>query len=235
MNKKSLFKKIWDITTTIIVAVVVLCAIFLMGCRLIGLRAFNVISGSMEPEYSVGDLIYVKKVDPSEVEVGDDITFVLNEHLQVATHRVIKVEMKEGTNDEGKPYTYYLYYTKGLANKDPDQTPVHSENLIGTPVFAIPYLGYVSDYIQHPPGTYIAIGAMAVLILLAFLPDLIGLGKKSKADEEYEKEKSELSAELDAQRAQSEQMKQELEALKAQMADATPSQEGTDPDSGESI
>ena len=27
---------------------------------------------------------------------------------------------------------------------------VHYKNVIGTPVFSIPYLGYVADYIQHP-------------------------------------------------------------------------------------
>jgi signal peptidase len=218
------YKKIGSILTTVLVAIIVAVAIFLMGSRLIGFDVYNVISGSMEPEYSVGDLLYVKSVDPEDVQVGDDITFVLNEQLQVATHRVINVEKKQGTNDDGQPYEYYLYYTKGLANKDPDQTPVHSENLIGTPVFAIPLLGYVSDYIQHPPGTYVAIGAMILLILLAFLPDLIGLSKKNKAEEELAKQRSDLSAELDAQRAESEQMKAELEALRAQMANAAPEQ-----------
>ena len=50
--------------------------------------------------------------------------------------------------------------------------------MIGVPQFSIPYLGYVSDFIQHPPGMYITIAAGAVLIILVFLPDLFG--KKNK-------------------------------------------------------
>ena len=49
---------------------------------------------------------------------------------------------------------------------------MHYKNVIGVPVFSIPYLGYVASYIQHPPGMYVAISAGAVLLLLVFLPDL---------------------------------------------------------------
>ena len=65
--------------TTVIVVIVVVIALFLMGSRIVGLRVFNVVSGSMEPKYSIGDLIYVKNVDPDSIKVGDTITFVLNE------------------------------------------------------------------------------------------------------------------------------------------------------------
>ena len=79
MKSKNSFLKIWNIVTTVVVIIVVIIALFLMGSRIVGLRVFNVVSGSMEPKYSIGDLIYVKKVDPASVKVGDTITFVLNE------------------------------------------------------------------------------------------------------------------------------------------------------------
>jgi len=88
-------KRIWDAVTTSLVIVVVLFAVFLMGSRLMGLQVFNVISGSMEPTYSVGDLLYVKTVDPDSVKVGDPITFVLNEDLVVATHRVVGIDSEK--------------------------------------------------------------------------------------------------------------------------------------------
>ena len=160
-------KKIWDKVTTVLVVLVVIFAVFLMGSRLVGLQVFNVISGSMEPTYSVGDLLYVKTVDPDSIKVGDVITFVLNEDLVVATHRVVAVD------GENRQFT-----TKGDANKSEDAAPVHFNNLVGVPVFAIPLLGYVSAYIQSPPGMYVAIGVGAVLLAVVFLPDL--LAKKTK-------------------------------------------------------
>ena len=176
MEKKFPIKKIWDVTSSALVGVVVIFAILLIGVRLFGIQVYSVISGSMEPEYPVGALIYVKEVKPSEVEVGDVITFVLSNETP-ATHRVIAID-KEAQ----------LFYTQGDANyqineetgekvymEDP---PVHFNNLIGKPVFKIPVLGYIAYYIQHPPGMYIAIAAGAILLILVFLPDLLKSEKK---------------------------------------------------------
>lgn len=166
-------KKIWDTVTTTLVILVVIFAIFLMGSRLVGLQVFNVISGSMEPTYSVGDLLYVKTVDPDSVKVGDPITFVLNEDLVVATHRVVAVDRENRQ-----------FITKGDANETEDANPVHFNNLVGVPVFAIPLLGYVSAYIQNPPGMYVAIALGVALLAVVFLPDL--LSKKKEKEEPQE-------------------------------------------------
>ena len=172
MPKK--IKKIWDTVTTVIVVLVVIFSVFLMGSRLVGLQVFNVISGSMEPTYSVGDLLYVKTVDPDSVKVGDPITFIMNEDLMVATHRVVSVDRVN------RQFT-----TKGDANETEDASPVHFNNLVGVPVFAIPLLGYVSAYIQSPPGMYVAIGLGIALLAVVFLPDMIaGKSKKEEKQEE---------------------------------------------------
>lgn len=166
-------KKIGDTVTTVLVVLVVVFAVFLMGSRLVGLQVFNVISGSMEPTYSVGDLLYVKTVDPDSVKVGDPITFVLNEDLVVATHRVVGIDSEKRQ-----------FITKGDANETEDASPVHFNNLVGVPVFAIPLLGYVSAYIQSPPGMYVAIGLGVALLAAVFLPDL--LTKKDKKEDKRE-------------------------------------------------
>lgn len=166
MHKSSAVKKVWGVFSTTIVVLVVIFAVLLVGARLFGIQVYSVISGSMEPEYPVGSLIYVKKVDPSEIKVDDVITYVLPSETP-STHRVVRI-------DEEKQ----LFYTKGDANETEDGAPVHFKNLIGTPVFKIPYLGYVAYYIQHPPGMYIAIAAGTILLILVFLPDLFKKDKK---------------------------------------------------------
>lgn len=160
-------KRIWNWFTTVLVAVVVILALLLVGARLIGLQVFTVLSGSMEPTYHVGSLIYVKNVDPFELESGDVITFMLDEDT-VATHRIVEVVPDETDS------TVVRFKTKGDANEAEDGSLVHYKNVIGSPVFTIPQLGYVANYIQNPPGTYIAISAGAILLLLVFLPDLFG-------------------------------------------------------------
>lgn len=184
-------KKIWSIVSTVFVFLVVLAAIFLMGSRVIGYRVFNIVSGSMEPTYSVGDLIYVKEVDPAAIAPGDVITFVLNEDLVVATHRVVRVDAEK-----------QRFYTKGDANETEDGAPVHFKNVIGIPQFTVPGLGYVSDFIQHPPGSYITIAAVAVLLILTFAPDFVKKKPALAQPTEAEEENARLKAELEALKAQ---------------------------------
>ena len=142
---------------------------FLFVPKMLGYDEYAVLSGSMEPTYHTGSLIYVRPCAPEDVQVGDPITFVVNEELDVVTHRVVSIDAEN-----------QHFYTKGDANAAPDGAPVYFKNLIGRPVFTIPYLGYVSHWISNPPGMYLAIALALVLILLTFLPDM--LRKASEAD-----------------------------------------------------
>ena len=186
-------KKIWNIVSTALVVLMVLCAVFLMGSRLLGYECYNVISPSMEPEYGVGDLLYVKDVDPTTIKEGDVITFIVNEDL------VVDAENQR-------------FYTKGDANEIEDQNPVHFNNVIGVPQFSIPKLGYVSDFVQNPPGLYITIGVGIILILAVFLPDMVGKKKKEDEDEEV----AAVKTEIDATTEENERLKADIERLKAE-------------------
>ena len=167
-----LLRKIWNAVSTALVVLVVILALLLVGARLVGLQVFTVLSGSMEPTYHTGALIYVKKVDPYTIQAGQPITFMLDEDT-IATHRVVAV-----VPDEKDP-SVIRFRTKGDANAAEDGGLVHYKNVLGTPVFSIPYLGYMANYIQHPPGMYVAISIGAVLLLLLFLPDIFAEEKKT--------------------------------------------------------
>lgn len=154
--------------STILVAVVVILAILLAGVRIIGLTPYSVLSGSMEPAYKTGSLIYVKSVPAAEIKVGDPITFVMNEDLLVATHRVVEID------EENEIFT-----TKGDANEVIDASPVHFKNLIGRPVFTIPFLGYLSNFMTNPPGMYLGWSVLAIVLILVFVPELLKAAEKS--------------------------------------------------------
>ena len=166
---KQSFSKIWSVVSTVLVGAVVVLAVLLLGGRLLGWQVFTVVSGSMEPVYHVGDLLYVRPTDPADLQPGDVITFVMNEQLVVGTHRIVEVE------DTGERL---YFYTKGDANAAMDAAPVAQENVLGTPVFSIPLLGYVAAFVQQPPGSYVAVAVGAVLLVLVLLPDLPGSKKR---------------------------------------------------------
>ncbi len=165
---EKMIRKIWNIVTAVLVAAIAIFAILLVGARLFGIQVYAVISGSMEPNYPVGSLIYVKKAEPEEIKVNDVITFVLPNEMP-ATHRVIEIDNKNE-----------YFKTKGDNNEEADGSPVHFKNLIGKPIFCIPYIGYAAHYIQNPPGIYIAVACGAILLILVFLPDIFKDNKKKK-------------------------------------------------------
>jgi signal peptidase I len=187
-------KKVWNAVSTLLVVVVVALAVLLVGVRVVGLTPYAVLSGSMEPTYHVGSLIYVKSIEPQDVEVGMPLTFVVDENLTVATHRVVDIfstSTKEETvlDDSGNPVldengaevtqevpleeTAYYFQTKGDANENADGALVYYKNVIGTPVFTVPYLGYLSSWLQTKKGTIIGITIAIVIVILSFLPDLL--------------------------------------------------------------
>lgn len=214
--------KIWNTFTTLLVVFMMLMAVLLVGVRLIGLTPFTVLSGSMEPAYHVGSLIYVKETKPEKIEVGDAITYVVNEDLLVSTHRVVDIDVFYTTTkavldeneqpvlDENGDPMYeeveleepsYYFTTKGDANDAVDGTPVYYKNVLGVPVFSIPLLGFLSSWLQTRQGMIMGISIALVIIILTFLPDLlkwVDEGEKKEKDKKAAAEQSEASAEENA-------------------------------------
>ena len=162
------------VLTYFLIAVILILAMLLVGVRIFGIDIYTVLSGSMEPEYKTGGIIYVVDVDTDELCVGDDITFRLSGST-TATHRIIEV-IEEGDHRS--------FRTEGIANGHPDTNPVPEEKVIGQAVFTIPYLGFLAAYIQTPPGLYYAIAVgVAVLILVIVTDSLSAYLKKRKTEE----------------------------------------------------
>lgn len=159
-------KKIYNTVVISLLVLVMIIAMLLVGVRLFGIQPFVVISGSMEPTYHVGAMVYVREVDATELVEGDVITFTLPGGA-IATHRIIEV-----IEDEKDP-TMRCFRTKGDANDDPDGNLVLPREIVGKVIFSIPLLGYVAAYVQQPPGRYVALGVCMVLLVAIFLFDLV--------------------------------------------------------------
>jgi signal peptidase len=167
-------KKAGKILIDILVILAILLALMTVGVRVFGIRIFTVLSGSMEPTYHTGSLIYVKETDTTALKPGDVITFLLDENT-VATHRIIEV-VRDADDSEN-----IRYRTKGDANDFADGGLVHCNNVIGTPVFSVPHMGYLVSYIQSPTGIYVAVSTGILLLLLVFLSDFFKKRRKANS------------------------------------------------------
>ena len=144
-------------------------AFLLAGIRIVGFTPYAVLSGSMEPAFHVGSLIYVKSVDPEDIKVGDAITFRLSGEDTAATHRVIEIDREN-----------QCFYTKGDANETPDASPVPYSSVLGRAVFTVPKLGLFSSWLSSAQGKYAAISGVGLLLLLIILPELLFKDGKGK-------------------------------------------------------
>lgn len=163
-------RKIWNIISGVLVGIVVVLAVLLVGVRFIGLQNYTVLSGSMEPAYPTGSMIYIKQTDPQKLEVGDVITFRISGET-IATHRIIEEVQEGGTT---------CFRTKGDANEVDDNVLVQPDNILGKVLFCIPGLGFLAAYLQSASGRYAAIAVGALILLVVFVPDLLFPGKKEK-------------------------------------------------------
>ncbi|HIY84084.1 MAG TPA: signal peptidase I [Candidatus Rubneribacter avistercoris] len=123
--------------------------------RLFGVHEFNVTSSSMSPAYPVGSLVFAVPVDPASVRPGEVVSFVMNEDLDVATHRVVENDYQNGR-----------LVTKGDANANRDD-PILYENVVGVVRFSVPMAGGVIDKLSNDQaGRMAAAGAAVCLVVL---------------------------------------------------------------------
>ncbi len=148
--------------------VFIIMAFTLYAPHIIGIQTFKVLSGSMQPSYPVGSLVYVKKTTPDNINIGDVITFYINENSLV-THRVVSKDIDKK-----------IFETKGDANEVKDGGVVSYDNVVGRAIFCVPYLGYVSSYFNTTQGSYLLVVFIAVLFIATFLPDILRKSKLSK-------------------------------------------------------
>ena len=158
-------EKIFSFLGKVIVGVVILVCLSLVAPRFIGMQAYNVISGSMEPTISVGSIVYVKTADFKELSKGDIIAF--DSGASVVTHRIVSIDESDK-----------LITTKGDANDANDFMPVAYVNVIGKITAHLPLLGYVAAAISTTLGKIIT----GVIFIVGVILSGAGGSKKRKVE-----------------------------------------------------
>jgi len=125
-----------------------------LASLLLGQRAVVVLSGSMEPAFSPGDVLIERSVEPSQVDVGQVVTFHEPGTHTMLTHRVRSVESHAGR---------LVFTTKGDADNSVQRWAIDRDGRLGQPIQAIPKIGYVVMFAKTPLG----------LIVIVLLPLLV--------------------------------------------------------------
>jgi signal peptidase len=126
-------KNLSDILSTLAFALLFLLCLAFVGIRLLGLGTYIVTGGSMEPNIGKGALVLVQPVMPTDVKLGDVITF--QQYDQTTTHRVIAI-----TRDARG----LVFHTKGDANVVTDPEDKTFAGAVGVVRATLPLVGYVA-------------------------------------------------------------------------------------------
>ena len=154
-NKKKLIKNVLRFILLIIIGTAIGVNAYMINAKNLvgnnlpmpfGYGAAVVLSGSMEPAFSKGDLIIVKETD--EFDLNDIVVFESENSLVV--HRVVGMGKDE-------------VVTKGDANNTEDE-PITRADVLGKVIFHIPYLGTVISFLKTPVGTIILVGLAILLV-----------------------------------------------------------------------
>ncbi len=181
---------------------------------LFGFRVHAVLSDSMSDTFSSGDLVVSRQVDPSTLEAGDIIAFRSidpDSAGQRFTHKIRAV-----TTYENEP----AFVTYGTTNDVNDSYPVPFDQVEGKYLFSLPGMGRFFQWFRTPVG-YVSVVLIPFLILIGIqgfqFVRLVKLYRQEKDEVQHRQ-----ASQMIRQQAENEAMRQELEQLRAQLANGKP-------------
>ncbi len=179
---------------------------------LFGYKAFIVLSDSMsKTDFNAGDLVLVREVEPASLREGDIIAYTsqnTSNYGETVTHKIRRLT----TDANGEPG----FVTYGTTTDTDDETVVTYPYVIGKYTGHIPKVGTFFQFLKTTPGYIVCILIPFLLLILLEGIRCIRLFRRYKSEQQ-----AELQAERDkinAERAETQRMMQELLQMKAQMA-----------------
>jgi signal peptidase len=178
-DTKSTLKKVFNYISTVvswtIFVLLIICAIFLVYYYISAkiyekkgsgyepaFSLYTIISPSMVPNINVYDVVVDTKVtDPSQIKVGDVITFnsvSIESKGKSVTHRVIEIIKDQSGN--------YSYATKGDNNFIKDSSPAPFSNITGKVSFKLPQLGRVQFFLASKAGWLLVVVIPSLYVII---------------------------------------------------------------------
>lgn len=170
--KNRLFRQIVSIVLFILLALLLVYNIALISQSVInpsktpsflGIKTYTIVSGSMQPELNIGDIVVVKEVSDKELNVNDIIAYRSGQN--VVTHRIVDINYINGQKQ---------YITKGDYNNIEDDEILTIELIEGKVVNKIKYIGNITILLQDKFSI--------ILIMLTFFMYILSKKNKKKED-----------------------------------------------------
>ena len=143
----------WIVSSVLVLFLVGLGLIYLLP----GYDLLLVRSESMVPAIKMGDLIITVPVN-GDIKPGTIVTY--RRPIGPITHRMLAVDGE-------------TLVTKGDAVEDPDPWSVTLSDVLGVYLFKLPYVGYLTNFVQTKLGWFLVIIIPAALLVAWLVKDIL--------------------------------------------------------------
>ena len=166
-----------QIVNGVVWAVVVVAAALILAVALplaFGDRPHTVLTGSMEPTISAGDVVVDARISPLDARVGDVVTFRDPEdQSKLITHRVKRIR---------RGGSHLWFTTQGDANNTTEHWRIAADGELGRVAYKVPWVGHVAVLTHTPLG----LGLLLVVpLLLLGLDELVRIWRPAREQVTY--------------------------------------------------
>ena len=251
---KTKAKKVYNIVSTIIVAIVFVFLVAIVAMmlsqkhngkdsKLFGYYMYDVVTDSMSPTIDPGSVILSKEVNnPDELKVGDVITFVAPSGALKGyneTHRIVEIVLKEdGTIDyiitEGDKYN--PDYNPSATTHTRDEWRLNPADVKAKYVKTAAFIGGLRNFLSHWYGYVVLIVIPMCIVMTLFVVGYVRdkvayLKEQEKEKQGEEKSRLESMSDEEKKRLLEEYLKSSAPAEKKE--DSPSEKDGDKPAKGE--
>jgi len=207
-SKRNVAKKILKILFKVLYQILmILCVLLILiivfqkvtdsNRSIAGYRIFRVITGSMVPEYDIGEVVISKEVPPQNIKVGDDIVYYGtygDYYGKIIMHKVTEIEQ----NEDGS----LTLHAKGLNTGSIEDPEIKENQIYGVVKLKSGILTVLYRLATSIYSSFIIITILVFNVFISF--KFPGNGKTQQLaenddgeDEEYEEDSEEYDNEED--------------------------------------
>lgn len=166
-----------------------------------GYRIFRVITGSMLPEYDVGEVVIAKETNPYDIEVGDDIVYrgtYGDYNGKIIMHKITQIDIDEKNN--------LNFHAKGLHNSSVEDPQIKPNQIYGVVKLKSKVLSVLYELATSIYSAFIIITVLVLNVFLSFkvsakqkIQQLAEFNEDMSEDETYDIQDVEESTETEVE------------------------------------
>ncbi len=178
--KETLFYILFGLLGLLVVFIIMLSALPNLSLNGFGVRAYIAKYDTMEPTIKPYDLVFINKVNPDNLEVGDLITFYAdidyNGTDEMVTYYIYSIDDVNGVN---------TFRVNAEGSNIPANVLLLDDQIIGGYSFRIVGLGRLIEFVASPFGIAAIVVNVGVIVAIVLL--IKDSNKKTKNQKEEEK------------------------------------------------